>query len=635
MERLSIDLFRECSDFLRFDEIISAGMDTKASMTALDLGNPRIDSHLIAHGIFDITDLSGVFLPDESITADEVRKILGFLFDCQIARLAGFSLFQNVLTCIYLQQNFVIKNPILRTLLYAFIPAQIAIEAFGRGIGHLFQPGWTVEHTDSVCFLPVVNIDDVERELLVLRASESDLRDLVEFSLFQISFARYLRAGEGRLDFVAPPSVAEPIGFVPEIHYRQLPIHTPPPRQYIPTHDEARRLFQSFIDDLSGIASFPRVCSVRELIRRSYDWSQAHDNALNFTRMWFLNHIFPLGEEPVIYDEPFGNWFRRDLLEHHCPSSSFEHEKFDSIAEQMFQVARQTIRACVAPSMQGHRFLCDQICRIWSYLQQTFALYRLELVRPNVLPKVSFEEHATILQNPFTIWSVLPAADITRYVFELGIANGIYGERDWPFLFAALGEAYSSIAQFSKKTRLLDAIYAASAKNKPNKKSGRVLPVRDAEVAKALAPETPEELEAAGLSDYLFGCFHVIRFCRKVGAAVPLRELLFYNEKDVYKERIKAVSTLLQVGVWKYDGFASAFQYERNSPDELKEIASNRFRKAKTELVKAAQAEKTPARENFVKAVVMSSLTLAQWKPGQTIDVLWENGIPRFSFAAK
>jgi hypothetical protein len=635
MGPVSTDLFRECSELLQFDEILSAGIDTKASMTALDLGNPRIDSHLIAGGIFDISDLSSAFLPDESITGDEMRQIVGFLFDCQVARLGGFSLLQNVLTCVYLQHNFVVKNAVLRTLLYAFVPAQVEIEAFGRRAGNMFQPGWKIEHTDSVSFLPAVDIDDVERELLRLRVVESGLRDLVEFALFQIRFARYLLAGEGPLDFVAPPPVAAPIGFVPEIHYRHLPIHTPPPRQYIPAHDEAQRVFEGFLADLAGIASFPRVRSIRELVRRSYEWSQAHVDALNFTRMWFLNHIFPRGDTPVIYDEPFGDWFRRDLLDRHCPSLSFEHEKFNSITEQMFSLAQQTVRACVVPSMQGHRTFCDQICRVWGYIQQTFVHYRLELVRANVLPNMSFEEHATILQNPFTIWSVLPAADITRYVFELGIASGIYGERDWPFLFAALGEAYSAIAQFSQKTRILDAIYAASAKNKPNRKSGRVLPLRDADVGKALAPETPEELDAAGLSDHLFGCFHIVRFCRKVGAAAPLSEMLFYNEKDVYEERIRAVSTLLQVGVWKYDQFATAFQYENHSADELKDIASNRLKKAKAELVKAVQAGKTPAREKMLRAVVVTSLTLAQWKPGQTMDITWENGIPRFSFPAK
>jgi hypothetical protein len=346
--------------------------------------------------------------------------------------------------------------------------------------------------------------------------------------------------------------------------------------------------------------------------------------------MWFLSHIFPRGEALVIYEEPFGTWFRRDLLDHHCPPSSFEHEKFNSMTEQMFSLAQPTVRACVVPSMQGHRFFCDQICRIWGYLQQTFGHYRLELVRSTVLPKVSFEEHATILQNPFTIWSVLPAADITRYVFELGIANDIYGERDWPFIFAALGEAYSSIAQFSEKTRVLDAIYAASAKNKPNRKSGRLLRLRDADVVKVRAPETPEEMEAAGLSDYMFGCFHAVRFCRHVGAAAPLKELLFYNEKDVYEERTRPVAHLLQVGVWKYDQFADTFQYERNSPDELKDLAMNRLKKAKTGLARAVQAVKTPAREKTLRAIVVTSLTLAKWRQGQTIEVMWDNAIPRF-----
>jgi hypothetical protein len=110
----------------------------------------------------------------------------------------------------------------------------------------------------------------------------------------------------------------------------------------------------------------------------------------------------------------------------------------------------------------------------------------------------------------------------------------------------------------------------------------------------------------------MFGGFHFVRFYRKAGAAAPLRELLFYNEKGLYEERIRSVSNLSQVGVWKYDQFATAFQYKTHTSDEHKDIVMNRFKKAKAELVKAVQVGKTPTKEMVARVVGITSVTLAQ-----------------------
>jgi hypothetical protein len=69
--------------------------------------------------------------------------------------------------------------------------------------------------------------------------------------------------------------------------------------------------------------------------------------------------------------------------------------------------------------------------------------------------------------------------------------------------------------------RTSDSIYSASSKRKPNKKSGRVLPLRDADVTKELPNPSRDESDAGALSDYMFGCFHAFRFCLRVGAFPP------------------------------------------------------------------------------------------------------------------
>jgi hypothetical protein len=237
----------------------------------------------------------------------------------------------------------------------------------------------------------------------------------------------------------------------------------------------------------------------------------------------------------------------------------------------------------------------------------------------------------TIFQNPGTIWSVLPMADLTRYFFELGLDCECYNIRDYPVIFAALAESYQAISQFLAKKRTADAIHTANANRKPNRKSGRVLPLRDADVAKAICKSSRAETDAAAMSEFMLGCFHAFRFCIAVGALPVPGPQLFYDEEKTYEERIAAVGSLSSVGIWSYAKYAAAFRYSDRSPDEIREIATRKLKAAREGLAQVSESEKTPEWKSLLQAVVRTAVSVSQCKPGTVVEIAWQAGIPSFA----
>jgi hypothetical protein len=635
MDSLPKSLFEECAASMKTDEFISSGMDTHGSMSAIAVGNPRIDSHLLAKGLFSVSDLSTIYIPDDSITPDEIRKIVGYLLDCQVSRFEGYSVLQNVLTCVYLHRDYEIKNPVLKSILYGFVPITLAIEEFVRRRGHmsLVHPGWVNESLEPRGVMPEVESEKIEAELIELKTTRADLADVIEFVLFEIRFAKYLGEPSLELEYVAPPAESEAIGFVPEIHFRDLPFHTPPPRAWIPGHEQAITTFRTFIEELIAVQSWPFITSVRDLIAHAFRWGVTHQHSLMFLRMRLMTHIFPLMETmstAAYLNSLFMDTIKTELLAAHFPTVYFEQEAFQAAADQAHLAASETVRACVLTPSQGYAHLCRRVCKIWAHLYQQVSRFRPELVRAAGFPKISNDEYNAILQHPGAVWATLPMADLVRYFFELGIACELYKRRDYPTIFAALAESYSTVRQFLEKKRTADSIYIANAKRKPNKKSGRVLALRDKDVLAEMGEPSRAEMDAMAMSDYMMGCFHAFRFALCVGAFPLERDQRFYDQEKAYNDRINAIGRLTCIGIWKYEEFSTNFRYDDRTPEELKDLATRKLKNAFAVLGKVNPEEKTPERQALIRKMVMSSVAVSSYKTGQMLEVEWEGSVPRF-----
>jgi hypothetical protein len=342
-----------------------------------------------------------------------------------------------------------------------------------------------------------------------------------------------------------------------------------------------------------------------------------------FVRMRLLDRIFTFSDSPgaqLDVGQPYADTLKADLTEFHFPSAHFTQEQFPAIVNHVYALASDTIRALVLTPMQAHAILGKNVCKSWDFVHKAVAHIRADLFKGADFPSNLQGEFETILHNPGTIWSVLPMADIARYFFQLGLRCEVSNIRDYPMIFAALAEAYQVTSQFLAKKRTADAISAANANRKPNRKSGRVLPLRDVDIAKALRPPSREEADAAAMSEFMLGCFHAFCCCQAAGALRIPAPQLFHDEEKTYEERFAAL------GMWAYAKYAAAFRYDDQPPDEIKELASRRPKAARDGFAQAPESDKTPGWRSLVQAVVKTAVSVSQCKPGTVVEIAWQGG---------
>jgi hypothetical protein len=201
---------------------------------------------------------------------------------------------------------------------------------------------------------------------------------------------------------------------------------------------------------------------------------------------------------------------------------------------------------------------------------------------------------------------------------------------DFAGMMMALGEAYSALSYKFSKIRILDAIYTANSKHKANKKSGRVLPLRDCDINKVLQPESVEECDALALSEYMMGCVHAYKLCKKLGCLQTKKEEQpFYNAKKVYESRLGPVMNLSLVGVWKWAEF-DKFMKEKQDIGSIRGNALGRMKNSKGHLAKAIHEEDSEWRKVMLKKMVMSALIVGKVKEGMRVNIVFEGGLPVF-----
>ena len=627
-------LFESCRSALKSDEIISKNLDVKATMSGLDVGNPRIDCHVIAKGLFTIDDVlkAGIPVPDEGITDDEIRSVVGHLFDCQVARLDGHSFFQTVLACVYLNREYEIKNPKLRTLVHGFVPVLRFMEEYGRKIEN---PDWKLEKREPMeNLLPEVDAGKIRAELDELEKDEG-IRDVVRFVRFELDLEEYLRGfldGHAPVEFVEPPKVAAKIGFVPEIHFRDLVYHTPPPAVEIRPHEESVKVFAQFLEDLKGIRAFPEFVDLRKFFSDAFDWGWTHQSALLFTRLMIVDTVFKDRDTvPSILGKKFADLLRADMRRFHVEESIFETEPFKMLEERIYWVFFKCFYAFACVPSSGQIAIGDTIMRSWGLDMRHLCLYETEATKKMTIPKVTFNDWTRLLKSPFSLWTLYLSADLVQRYIKLGIRNEIYNQLDYPFIFITLCEVYNCIKGAMERQRTVDGIYAVDSKKKKSK-GGKVLALRDADVNKAIKPPSADELTIMALSEYMTGCFHYVRLLDKMGA-MKLKPPLFYNAKAVYNSRIESLHHIQSVPTLDYSKFEAIYNTDNSTADQLKATVLSHFNAAKAHLKSAQAIESSPYRVSIVRSIVLNSLVMDQWKPGSTVTISFDSDFPTFKLS--
>jgi hypothetical protein len=157
--------------------------------------------------------------------------------------------------------------------------------------------------------------------------------------------------------------------------------------------------------------------------------------------------------------------------------------------------------------------------------------------------------------------------------------------------------------------------------------------LRDCDINKVLRPESVEELDALALSDYMMGCVHAFKLCKKLKCLQTKKEEQpFYNAKKVFESRLGPVVNLSLVGIWKWDDCEKFMKEgESQNAEDIRRSALAKMKSSKEHLGKAIHEEGSEWRKGMLRKMVMSALDVGRVKEGMCVDIVFEGGLPVFA----
>lgn len=637
---LDKEIFDKCVKQMTYqDFLVTETFDAKKSMNALVVGSERLDAHVIQGYIHDISDAakSGAYLPDENITNEEMKKILGYLFDCQVARFAGNSLFQTILTCIYIHKDYIINNVFFLNLIKAVTASIVAVENFAAIHFPYDSPIWSFIE-DSLDYFKEFNYDDVLEYFNKIKGSEEYDQELVNFALYELQFANYIN----NYLTVPPPmdfsilDKSEPIGFFAMLHYRDLPTHTPPGTMIIPEHTQSIKIFTDMMSLIKSFETYAHPKTTRDLICDFTNWGLKNKDSIALPRIILFATIFPNGPDKLIFSQPIQDFLIEEFLLLHIPKQFFDTPKSPTYRDHLFSdhiysFVYKMLRSALMPPSIAYSTLSTTLCKSWAMIQRYSYGLQTENLKSSMFPRTNNENYTEIISNPMSLWGLYAAAEIARLYFEIGIDTDIYNVNDYAGVFIGLNSVYKTLTICKQKQDLINACFKLNSRQK---KKHTVLKMQD--IKREFQIENPEELELVALADFMEGNFHMMRFCDKT-QSMKFKRGVYYKAERTYKSRISSLLELHSVLIMPPENFSILYNFDNISSNKLKADAIRKWNDSKESISKTVsmRGEKTPVVQTLLRCIVMSSIALSKWKEGDQLKISFNRSFPTFSLVAQ
>lgn len=624
-----LKVFEKCKDSMTYhDFLFTDNMDTKIAMNSTPIGLPKLDAHVLANGIFGVSDFikANPDLPNESVSHDQIRKIIGYLFDCQVSRFQGYSLYQSFLTSAYVHREFEIKNHILETLIKSFVAATDKVEKF-MAAAEFRSVIWINDNIEADLYHDY-DIDKLRTDLQSLKNKESDLADVFELALFELDFAEYIEDIYTKKCPSLPPvhEESESIGFSNFMHYRDLPTTCPPSVPQIPEHKKAIQIMKEMIETIQAFENYPKDTSFRAFLDTAFNWGISHIDTISLPRFILYYLIFPPGAN--ILDQTADDFVKKDFEMNHIPQKFFDGEDSSEFPSHVLSFACPAIRAFIMPPCCGYGYAEQTLIKLWGMIQNFVYSMQHSNLKPSMFPRTTNDSYNKIVCEPASLWVNEIAFDVALDFFKLGFLSDIYNNDDYSFIFHALHVIFKAKAQHVQPKNIINAVHKL-ADPKGKKKRG---PIKGPDVQREIGREIPEELEYTAIADFFDGCFHMMRFCHKVDA-MKFKKTQFYNRTNAYGSRISPISHLNGINILPPEGFSIMFDITNITPAKLKNDAIRKWNEAKDHISKSVQArggEKSPLGTSLLRSTVMSSINLGKWKEGNTISISFNEIFPTF-----
>ena len=629
-KNINVDLFKECQEQLKLDEFLynEEKFDSYKSTYALDVNSPRIDPHLLARGLFSYSDIvaQGIVLPNENVSLDEIRGILGKLFDLQVSLLDGYSVYQTILMSVYANGFFEIKNELLKNCVFCFQKCWSSVEKYANTVFPGSNSYWTV-CSDFDKNIPE-NIPEKEVILEYLQKFQNEhpeAKDICQVSIFELELADYIQYFPAREQPAFPENdsmvqVSSDLGIYPSIHYRKLIYHSPPSKVPLFNHEVSIQKTIDFLKTAKELQQFPKSTTFLDIIVNVFNWGYTHQDAISFARVLIGGYVTQGIEQTYYHETKQIDFLKQELKRFRVPDSIFKTKEFPSYANLAFKCMDSMVHILVAPLAYAHAALSKFIMASWGEVERAFLTLESMVAPSWHYPSTGIKETDQILKTSTMLWFSPISVKLVEIYITLGFATDTYGKDDHAIAAILLEYAYKTQSFITERKHIFDTIMAAADKKKNSKNKNKHITLKQSDYSNQKLP--PDYYVNKAKCQYFHGCFHLARWLYKKGI-IPPHQGIFFDPVNSYWERVTNPNNMYVIEVMTKEDFAKQYDYENVSEDEIANEAKQRFDYAKTLLMYAIKTEGKSELITQTLKTIITTYCIFNIKPGETVSITY------------
>lgn len=632
---IDLNTFTKCAEEMKYDEFLFNDLfNSKGAMLSYEIGGPRLDAHLMAEGHFTVNDIQkNTEILDENLTTDQILGICGKFVDLQCSRLNGYCMLTNVLTSVYIQNNYQVKNPILNLVFRLFSHVCFKIEKFTFDL-RFNASFWSYNSKYEKFFVKEEDEAKLRDEFSKLTLPP-EIQSLVDFEFDLSHFLDDPINNTLNPQFEVPHETNE-IGIDKYLHYRDSSPTNPPPDQQILNHEDSIKLLHQLVDEVNEIPKLitGEVC-ILKLIKVIAAWNELGDHVA-FSRFVLLNRIIPSSSDNKIFGTVTADqYIRNELKPYYVNAKFFKHANYPTFVESFKTIFNSIVQHLVTPIATSHAFFCDEGARYWQYVQtQGFELHQ-EAVKDTDIPRCVNKEHQRSASMVFPFWSTQIASELLLLSHRWGFWSQVYTLRDLHIsLYCTQVAAKMSSLSYSQ-TRVAAGVYRVKDSSKKNQV---VWHRKEAQVKKMIPEKSADEVYSDMLNELLDGIFKIVRMLKNWKCIPSWKEGDYFNEKEVFANRMLSYSRILHFNNQPYEDFEKDMSLESysNYTKLIISEASKHLQSAKellSQYVKMTN-EKNNEINQILRCIVVNSIFLTKLTPESKVNVSYKNHFmyPSFEF---
>ena len=633
-KELDLSLFSECSHQLKFDEFIqNEDFNSKSAMNSLEVAMKKLDSHLHAEGEYSLDDLvkSGHVILDEDATVDDVIAICSKFLTIQSLRIDGYHFLLTIMTSVYINKNYQIKNPLLKFMFKAFSVAVCAVESFAN-TNKIGISCWAHFRNFEKYIDTSYSIDEVKKELMEYNDLPKALRDIANFEL---QFASFLMRCESsttnkndknlllKADLPEVPEFPSNLsesGIAKYLYYRDYSPLNPTPKPLSASAEQAHQTFVKLFQEVQEAKqSFSEmVFDLEKTIKKIVEWNESGPK-ISLAR--FIAYSYCCIS--YIDKQEFKKKIQIEFNNIHLPVNFFMYKEYNDFEDLLYDSYICIIQNLFLPIPAAHSFLLTTGSVYWSYIQRKGLEIYEASVPVSLLPKCASDDFKQIVSLCFPLWSTQIASLLLEIYVRWGFLSEIYSPKDYHIGWYLFEVAYRTLNISFLQRKVLDAIYKV---HKSKKKKAGIIHTNEIKKNLLSQKNSPEQTLTDAKSELFSAYFYSYKLFKKLNS-IKANCGPFFNEKGVFETRQSIAAAMFHLSLKTYNEFKESMEYNPFDINSAKKEVLNHFSKAKehmSQYIKMTQKKDKESTE-IMRSIIMNSVFFNKFKEGDRVDIVFKN----------